>query len=471
MNKINLIDTESENEKSFRISKKKFILYPIIFIGVFFFLFFQNALFSQDSIVNYFVSSFKPFQANEEKEPIVTEDKRINVLLMGIGGLNHAGGTLTDTMMVLSIHEETNTASMISIPRDLYVEIPDYGWQKINHAYALTERDSPGSGGAVAISTVENVLGIEIPYYVTVDFKGFEEFIDDIGGVELMVENGFIDSKYPAPNYLYQTIEFKKGYQSMDGKKALQYARSRHGICTTACEMAEGSDFARSKRQQKLIQAVKEKVLSANTLGSPKKIFNLYNTYKKNIDTNVEIWDALSFYTIASELKTKNISQLVIDNSPDGFLRAATINGQYVLQPKTNSFDEIQKAVQDLFSPANTHTIAQEKQAYIEIQNGTKITGLASRFSKTLQDKNFLISKIGNADVQNYTQTRIYDFTDGTRPDELKVLTEIFPDAKIAIMQKDEIIDKSNTITIKAASSDVDSNADFLVILGSDIGS
>ena len=129
---------------------------------------------------------------------------------------------------------------------------------------------------------------LDLHYYLRMDFKAFEEIINEVGGITINVDNNFIDQLYPAANNEYQTIQFNKGIQTMDGKTALIFARSRHG------NNGEGSDFARSKRQQKIILALKEKILSFSTLTNPIKINNIRKTLEKNIRTDIEFSDIMS---------------------------------------------------------------------------------------------------------------------------------------------------------------------------------
>jgi len=180
---------------------------------------------------------------------------RTNILLLGMGGKNHPGGMLTDTMIVLSINYSEKKIGLISVPRDLWVPIPGFGSAKINEAYADGEKNNTaqkttGGGGTLASRTVENILGIPIHYYVSADFDGFKKAVDTLGGVDIYVEKPIYDPFYPAANMInYDPFKIDAGQHHMDGALALKYARSRE---TT-------SDFDRSRRQQQVMSAMKDK--------------------------------------------------------------------------------------------------------------------------------------------------------------------------------------------------------------------
>jgi LCP family protein required for cell wall assembly len=172
-------------------------------------------------------------------------DDRINVLLLGMGGLGHDGPYLTDTIIMASIRPSTKQVAMISIPRDLWVSIAGHGSSKINHANSYGETERHDWGGAYTAQVIKDNFGIDIHYYLRVDFAAFEEIVDEVGGIRVNVERGFTDPEYPTNDYGVQMVSFAKGVQTMSGSRALIYARSRHG------NNGEGSDFARAKRQQK----------------------------------------------------------------------------------------------------------------------------------------------------------------------------------------------------------------------------
>ncbi len=172
----------------------------------------------------------------------------VTILLLGLDRRpGETGPSHTDTMILVSLDPLKGTASMLSIPRDLWVQIPDYGEERINVAYFLGEvRVLPGGGPAMAKRTVSTLLGVPVRYYVCLDFAAFERIIDALGGVTINVEKRVYDAAYPGNHYGTITVDIPAGVQPMDGATALQYARSRHG----------SSDFERMARQQQVILAV-----------------------------------------------------------------------------------------------------------------------------------------------------------------------------------------------------------------------
>ncbi|PIT86120.1 MAG: hypothetical protein COU33_04915, partial [Candidatus Magasanikbacteria bacterium CG10_big_fil_rev_8_21_14_0_10_43_6] len=330
------------------------------------------------------------FVFNRTDAPLAGEgDDRINVLLLGMGGLGHDGPYLSDTIIIASIKPSTNQVALISIPRDLGVNIPGYGIRKINHANAYGENEKEGWGAAFATEVIEKTFDIEIPYYIRLDFKAFEEIIDDVGGVKVDVERSFTDPLYPAANNLYQTVTFKAGVQNMEGKTALKYARSRHG------NNGEGSDFARARRQQKILLALKEKLLSFGTLANPVRINNVITSLEEHLTTNLEFSEIVSFIKLARELENTQIRTIVLDNSPENYLQNAfSSQGAFILEPKSGNYNEINLAIKQIFDQefeqATTvgSTPEQDKPvlpaATIEIQNGTWQAGVAARLKKKL---------------------------------------------------------------------------------------
>lgn len=299
-----------------------------------------SALFSPISIVSNIA------QVNLDQT-----DGRINVLILGVDSRKTGPeqyNKLTDTMLFASIGRYDGNVAMISLPRDLWVKTPDGYFEKINAVYTY--------GGADSTAAVtENVLGVPVHYYAVVDFELFKDVIDILGGVEVDVDNTFDDYYYPvegkenAPeNERYETVHFDAGTQVMDGDRALKYVRSRKGTNN------EGTDFARSKRQQKVIMAIKDKMLSLDTLMNPSKLKKLYDTYAQNVDTNMNFDDLQGLYLLSKKLDYKNIKSIVLDDrslaDEGGLLYSPTdtslYGGRYVLIPRAGDYSQIHAYVQ-----------------------------------------------------------------------------------------------------------------------------
>jgi LCP family protein required for cell wall assembly len=396
---------------------------------------------------------------------------RINIVLIGMGGANHDGGTLADTIIVGSLKPSTKKTAVMSIPRDLSVNADNRGWIKINAVHAYAEKDNPGSGGAAMSTLLSKLLGTEINYYVTIDFDGFEKLIDELGGVDIDVERDLIDYQYPirgredAQPYesRYEKLVIKQGPQHLDGATALKYARSRHALG------AEGSDFARSKRQQKIMAAVKDKILSTDTFLNPRKINSLLSAYNDNVSTNLSIGAMLRLATIGKDVDTSKIISYSLTDGPTSLLRAQIINGAYMLVPKGGNYDKLALLWKNIFStevltavgadtgdneswptptviqttstkPA-TATTTQEadtppppatEKATIEIQNGTFTTGWAGREATALKSLGLNVIKTGNAPMRDYTIITIYDNSDSNYPETLEKLKKQYPAAQFS---------------------------------------
>ncbi len=239
-------------------------------------------------------------------EPELKKDstgKYTNCLIIGIDTRGTSDGLNTDTIIMASYNYETSNVSMVSVPRDLTVEIGEgSGWyNKINAVYAFTKEGDDTAGLKELKRTVEELTGTEIQYYAMVNFDGFTQIVDAVGGVDINVENSFTDYSYPLGTK-YQTVSFKSGIQTMDGETALQYARSRHSN-----DNGEGSDFMRARRQQKVIMAVKDKILSTETLTSPKAVMGLISSVADNIKVSeFTISDIQAALNVAEDFNEKN---------------------------------------------------------------------------------------------------------------------------------------------------------------------
>lgn len=409
------------------------------------------------------LNKFNPFRqlarlVTSGDKNLAGEDRdRINFLLLGVGGVGHDGPYLTDTIMVASLKPSTDEVALISLPRDLIVPVAPGDWQKINQVYAMAKA-AKGEGGPTIAQVTERVLDIKINYYAAIDFSGFEKFIDDIGGITIEVENEFVDRQYPTDDFLTQTVSFEARPQPMDGATALIFARSRHG------DNGEGSDFARSKRQQLIIQAVKNKVLSLSTLINPKRISATFELLGNHLETNLSAWQAIKLGQLAQAVNDDKIYRLVLDDSPWGLLEPnITEQGAYVLQPKDGNYKKIQSVVNNIFDAGKM----KEENALIEIQNGTEAPGLAYYSTLYLQTLNYNIVQYSNAPTHDYQRTIIYDFTDGQKDTTLKKLKGEL-DAYVSTTIPDYIQKNYAAATSTASARTATGRPDFLVILGLD---
>lgn len=329
-------------------------------------------------------------------------DGRTNILLLGMGGANHPGGLLSDSMIVASINYKDERLGLINIPRDLWVPIPGNGHSKINGAYSQGETNKATftSGGALSSKTVENILGIPIHYYISMDFEGFKKIVDTVGGVDIYVEKDLNDPYYPAANMIdYAPLKISAGLHHMDGDLALKYARSRE---TT-------SDFDRSRRQQQVMSAIKEKVLTLDILANPKKITDLLNILGSHIHTNMSIDEMYALWNASKNIDKANIVNKVLDTSEKGPLTSAQDSRGYYIYPRKgiDNFSDLEKLAKNLFNASQDEQTA----ARIEVLNGTNQSGVASSVSEYLSSYDYNVTKIGDAAYTN--KTIVYDYSGG----------------------------------------------------------
>ncbi|MEK7530085.1 MAG: LCP family protein [Patescibacteria group bacterium] len=427
---------------------------------------------SQDSSRG-FLQSVASFVTSGDRPLDGESEGRINVVVLGVGGEGHDGPELTDTIIFGSFDPSTDRVGLMSIPRDLTIPMNEHGWRKINHANYFGELENPGNGAAYAARVIGDVLDQDVHYYVKVDFHGFEDFIDALGGVDVYVESGFVDPAYPTDDYLTRTVRFEEGWQHMDGDTALVFARSRHGT------NGEGSDFARAKRQQKIILAVKERLFSSATVLNPARIGELIKAVSDNVQTNLSTWEMMRLARYASEVKQDQMQHVVLDTSPDGPLYETTLNDSYVILPKNDDWARIQKLAARLVEPEGTASSSfafipaehPSANVRVSIENGTSINGFAFRASQLLESQGFRIESVANAPTRDFTHTIIYDLSGGAYPAELKALQEYLK-ADVATtvtgwLFSDNITPRTITLDDEGlANGRASEYVDFLIILG-----
>lgn len=517
--KVNFLPEEEQNTEKKAEKRhfgwKKIILGTIIIAVIIWAVFSSSIVFSNESLIKNLskfglISQMSKLITSADKPLKGEADDRINFLLIGMGGKKHEGGTLADTIIIASIKPSTKQTAVMSIPRDLYVKDDKYGWMKINAINAYAEKDESGSGGRVMAGTLSQMLGIDIQYWATVDFDGFEQIIDEFGGVDVIVDNDLIDYQYPVRGREYsfpissrfEKLVIRKGPQHLDGATALKYARSRHGLGP------EGSDFARSRRQQKVILALKEKIFQLNNIFSPRKINSLLSMYNEHVSTNIEAWEILKLGQLAKDIDTTKLLSVNLTDGADSFLYARNINGAYVLLPRGGSFEKISYNWQNIFNPEfgsstlqslETHwsadfealeklakqqeeerllqeqasstatstetaatstepadtekpeekpTTITEENASIEILNGTSIAGWATIEKNKLAAAGLAVDKVGNAPTSDYQKILIYDLS-GDNPLTAAELKKIY-----------------GISASKSKPATVNSSADFLIVLG-----
>lgn len=288
--------------------------------------------------------------------------KRINIALYGYGGDGHSGAYLSDSIMVVSIQPQRQgppRIAEISIPRDWQVPI-DLGngrsaMGRINEAYESGQVGAPfksdvytgdQGGGQLADATLERMLGIHIDYFVGIDFTAFKDAVDSVGGIDVNVQHTFTDHNYPRgecpPDCAVMTVHFDAGMQHMDGSRALIFARSRE-----SSDPQEGTNFARNKRQQLVLTAVKQKVLS---VGGLRNLPDLLNALGDHVIFNIPIDSSLSLYDLVKDVDPATIAHVSIDDSNFIYECGSGCNASIEF-PHDRTFASVSHFVQNVFVP------------------------------------------------------------------------------------------------------------------------
>lgn len=403
--------------------------------------------------------------ANRDAQLRGESGDRINILLLGIGGEGHDGPLLTDTIMVASIKPSTRQVALLSIPRDLAVEIPRYGVRKINSANAFgKDLNYPGGGEQLASDIVSKTLDIPIHYYARIDFAGFKEVVDALGGINIKVERGFTDSEYPTANFGYQTVGFASGAQHMSGETALTFVRSRHGT------NGEGSDFARSRRQQLVLEGLRDKALSLGTIINPVKIGNVLGSLGNHTRTNLEVWEMLRLGRLASGVSKDDIITNVLDSSvPNGFLKNVTgIDGAFLLMPKDGTFKAVQTFAKNLF----TIRPLQKEDPKVVIRDESGRSGTAKAIASSLESFGFPAPTIDTtARASADSITSIIDFTNGQKVNALRALQNYLGVKAVSSLTLSSRAERPSFIratNVNGKTSSSEETADFIVTVSKD---
>lgn len=362
----------------------------------------------------------------------------MNILIMGIDKRDGEQGPFrTDTMILVHVDPAKKSAAMLSIPRDLLVQLPDYGYgrrlDRINTANVWGDvYNYPGGGPALAKKTIENNFGVTVDRYIVIDFQGFEDFIDLIGGIDIDVPEPITDHEYPTPDYGYMTIHFDAGPQHMDGETALIYARTRKS----------SSDFARAARQQQVMLAVREKVLSRDIIPklTPANLLAIAREFNESVQTDLTIDEMFALAHAVNTIPDGGIRQAVIDSSMVYDGADFTLIGRWnkIHETVAELFDtgpiDIPPpptpipptptpiptptpvvtdtagltetvTISDTAGPGNPPLVIGDDLGLIEVRNGTNIAGLEDRAAIYLQQLGLTVSGVGPADRADYPYT------------------------------------------------------------------
>jgi len=333
-------------------------------------------------------------------------ESRVNILLLGVGDASHAGSGLSDTMMVASIDTKTKSVATIGIPRDLYVPIPGYGYDKINAAHAY-------GGPELAKQVVGSVLDVPIHYYARLDFTGFKKIVTTLGGVQVQVAENLYDNEYPCDKDERVACGFslKAGNQLLNGDVALKYVRCRKGNC--------GNDYGRSARQGQILVALREKALTASTLTNPLKLAALMDVVGRHAQADLQTGEIQNLAAILQEVESSNIQTKVIDTDTTQLVYATNINGASVVVPNAGSgkFAEIQSFVHKLF--ADRYILSERARVKIIDASGKK---QGEVLKKVLESYNYQVGGVETTTTQVDAVVTLVDATEGKKPFTLRYL-------------------------------------------------
>lgn len=387
---------------------------------------------------------FKPL-LNTIQPKLDQTDGLTNVLIVGLDTReNNAGLMNTDTIIIATIDHNNKTVVLTSIPRDFWVryKLPNgnYASSKINGAYANGEWYQKGKGVETLQGVVEEILDVEIHYYVKITLRGFIDTVDTIGGIDIDIPEYYKDA-YPyeeLPKELQETcadfyhgghyciFEFQEGVEHMDGLRALIYARCRL--------LSPKGDFDRAERQQRVIDAVKEEVLSSDTLLDPSKLWDLYNIVKENVEnSSFTINDIRAVLNLRNEINPDEIGHVVIDPY------LGHTSGKYVHRPYDypsrgyyiEARDKTYEDIQELLEYIRKYPRIYNEEVRISIYNATEESKLETDWTEEIEKDHPLFFFVNtNRIIQNplnqYEGISIYKFTEDDKPATEEYLKQFF---------------------------------------------
>ena len=319
---------------------------------------------------------------------------RVTILIMGLDYSDWRSGDTphSDTMILLSIDPIKKSASMLSIPRDVWVNIPGFDYGRINEAYFNgAAYKLPGGGPELARQTVEQFIGVPVQYYAVIDFGAFIKFIDEIGGVQVQPDQAVTIENFGGGSQ--QVLEPGKSY-TLGGELALAYARERH---------TEGGDVDRARRQQEVILSIRRRILKYENL--PELIAKapaLYQDLSAGIITNLDLSDTIKLGLLALQMDVNNIKRGIINY--DMVIPTKSPEGEQILKPIP---DKIRTLRDELFATAGSKspiavanpgsTLWKDEAAKVVIWDGSNVPGLADRTAEYLRAQGINVIQVGDA--------------------------------------------------------------------------
>lgn len=361
---------------------------------------------------------------------------RVNILLAGNSADDpgHQGANLTDSILVMSIDTKNNTAFLLSIPRDLWVNIPNNGYDKINDAYVVGQSNKfnesgyfPGGMGQLQ-QIVQNDFGIPLDYYALVDYGALRDAVNAVGGITIDIQSSDPRGLYD-PSIDYTTkgplVKLTNGVHHLDGQQALDLARARGDAYGSYG--FPNSDFDRTEHQRQMLVALKQKAVTAGVLSNPARLSSLFDAIGNNVTTDFNLSEVHRLYDLVKPISSSHIQSLSLDsdNGTDLVSNFQSSSGEDALIPAAG-IDDYSQIKAFINQQTSTNPLVREG-ATIEILNGTDISGLATKEENVLSRGNLDISGVGNS-VNPEVTTTIINNSNGKMPQTLQYLKSIFGD-------------------------------------------
>ena len=335
-------------------------------------------------------------------------ESRVTVLFIGLDSREWdpvAGPPRADTLILITLDPATSSMGMLSIPRDLWVNIPGYGQSKINTAYQIGERDElPGGGAGLTLKTVEDFFGITIQHYAQIDFDAFINIIDEIGGLELNLTEPIMVDPLGEGN----TVSLEPGVQVLTGAVTLAYARARN---------TGGGDFDRVQRQQQVLLGIRDQVTRLELMPTIiNRSPNIYTEIQNGLNTNLTLEQAIRLALLVQDTPQNNIVRGMIGPNQVAFGRSA--EGWDILIPLPDEIraerDRVFTANVNLVSPVASQNslreLALDEGAGLAVFNGTTTPGLAASTTQFLESTGLEVTWTDNA-TELFPFTTVIDYT------------------------------------------------------------
>ncbi|HET8709569.1 MAG TPA: LCP family protein [Candidatus Saccharimonadales bacterium] len=388
------------------------------------------------------------------------EDRgRVNILLAGnsVDDPGHQGASLTDSIMIVSIDTKDNRAFLMSVPRDLWVNIPGgYGYHKINTAYTYGQQEHfheagyPDGGMGLLEKVIEQNLGIDLNYNVLINYNALKQAVDAVGGVDVTIRSDDPRGLYD-PNIARVDggpLKLSNGKHHLDGQTALNFARARgdsyysYGF--------PGSDFDRTAHQRQLLVALKAKAFSSGVIANPLKVSSLMDALGANVKTDMTLSEVRRLIQIGQNIDNKHIKSVSLNDADGKNLLASyrSPSGESALIPAAgiDDYTDIQRFIHKLTS---NNPIVKE-DATVTLLNGTDTYGLAAKNADKLEAKSINVAQTADA-AGVRKNTTIINNAGTSKPATLQLLQSMYG----------SYVTTTNPYKGKY-------NQDFIVVLGTD---